>query len=104
MGHSFRGILALSVVLADITALPCSGQLNRHVLLSTTLLRSAIDRHLKSLPLASSRPAWFSFAFIDLADHGREQAVAYITGEDWCGTGGCTLLVLSQDEHSYRIV
>jgi hypothetical protein len=104
--QSFLGGVAFSVaVFAAMNATRCNAQPRRQALLSKDLLRSAVERHLKSLlPLVPFRPAWFASAFVDLAGHGKEQAVVYITGQDWCGTGGCTLLVLTQEDHSYTVV
>lgn len=32
-------------------------------------------------------------AWIDLNDDRRDDAIIYLTDEDWCGSGGCTILV-----------
>lgn len=38
-------------------------------------------------------------AWTDLNGDGREDALVYLTGMDWCGSGGCTVLVFeSMDE------
>ena len=31
-------------------------------------------------------------------------AIVYLTGNEWCGSGGCTTLILKQDGGSWRIV
>ncbi len=43
-------------------------------------------------------------AFVDLDGDGTQEAIAYITGEFWCGTGGCRLLILKKWKSSYRFV
>lgn len=40
----------------------------------------------------------------DLNGDGRKEVFAYITDPDYCGSGGCTLLILSPREHGYRVV
>jgi hypothetical protein len=43
-------------------------------------------------------------AFVDLKDDGTQDAIVYLTGQSWCGSGGCTLLTLAPDGPSYRVV
>lgn len=43
-------------------------------------------------------------AFADLQDNGSEDAIVYFTDDAWCGTGGCTMLVLAPTTSSYRLV
>jgi hypothetical protein len=44
--------------------------------------------------------AWF-----DLDGDGKQEAIVLMTsGADWCGTGGCTLVVLKQNAGSWRVV
>ena len=43
-------------------------------------------------------------AFVDLNDDGAQDAIVYVTGRSWCGSGGCTLLILASDGPSYRVV
>lgn len=40
----------------------------------------------------------------DLNGDGRLESVIYVTDPDYCGSGGCTLFVLSPHGGSYRIV
>jgi hypothetical protein len=42
--------------------------------------------------------------FLSLEDGGKENVLVYVTGQTWCGSGGCTLLVLQQHSGSYTIV
>ena len=37
-------------------------------------------------------------ALADLDGDGREEALVYLHGRDWCGSGGCTLLVLQEHQ------
>jgi hypothetical protein len=44
-------------------------------------------------------------AFADLEDNGKQDAIVYFTdSRSWCGTGGCTTLVLAPTATSYRVV
>lgn len=40
----------------------------------------------------------------DLNGDGRSEAILYLTDRDNCGSGGCTLVVLSPKGSSYRVV
>lgn len=46
----------------------------------------------------------FKHAFINLDNDGVDDAVVLLQGQSWCGSGGCTMLVLQGDGASYRIV
>ena len=43
-------------------------------------------------------------AFIDLNDDGRREAVVLMDGPYWCGSGGCSLWVLTPRGRSWRMV
>jgi len=43
-------------------------------------------------------------AFVDLNEDGKLEAIVYLNGPSWCGSGGCTTLVLSPKGDSYRLV
>jgi len=40
----------------------------------------------------------------DLNRDGRKEAFIYLTDSNYCGSGGCVLVILSPDRHSYRTV
>jgi hypothetical protein len=46
----------------------------------------------------------FSIAFVSLDGSPRNEVVVYLSGTDWCGSGGCTLLVLEPNGSSYSVV
>lgn len=43
-------------------------------------------------------------AFRDLNDDGKEEAIVYVIGPDWCGTGGCVTLVLVESGPSWKVI
>ncbi len=43
----------------------------------------------------------YSFALVDLNGDHRDDAVVLLTGPDWCGSGGCTMLVLRATPHGF---
>ena len=42
--------------------------------------------------------------FVDLREDGKNEALVYLSSRNWCGTAGCTLLVLHSDGASYKLV
>lgn len=40
----------------------------------------------------------------DLNGDGRKEVFAYLTAPDYCGSGGCTLVILSPRANDYRVV
>ncbi len=43
-------------------------------------------------------------ALRDSDGDGKPEALVYLTGSDWCGSGGCTLLILAPKGSSRKIV
>lgn len=46
----------------------------------------------------------FIAALADLNGDGNPEAIVYLTSNDWCGSGGCTMLILKQDGDSWRLL
>jgi hypothetical protein len=46
----------------------------------------------------------YSFALVDLKGDGTKEVIVYVSGRAWCGSGGCTILVLAPEGTSYRVV
>ena len=55
-------------------------------------LLDAVADYVAPLGLAWD-PAGTHVAWTDLNRDGRDDALVYLTGRDWCGSGGCTVLV-----------
>lgn len=58
-------------------------------------------------PHTASEAEWptrYSAAFVDLSGDGDREVIVYLMGGSWCGSGGCTTLVLAPHGRSYRIV
>lgn len=41
---------------------------------------------------------------IDLNGDGHEDAIVLLSGTDWCGTGGCTMLIFKNDRSGYLLL
>jgi len=71
----------------------------------------ATDEHLKRFlqnyigtPTEETKATRYSTAFVDLRDEGNKEIVVYLTGASWCGTGGCTMLILVEENATFRVV
>ena len=53
---------------------------------------------------ADERTTRYSAAFIDLKDDGTQEVIVYLIGPRWCGSGGCSSLILASAGGSYRII
>jgi hypothetical protein len=53
---------------------------------------------------ASPTGVRYAAAFADLAGDGEREAIVYVQGEGWCGSGGCTMLVLAPSHGAWRVV
>ena len=52
----------------------------------------------------ADRTTRYRFALVNLDGSGKKDVIAYVTGRSWCGTGGCTMLILAADGSSYRVI
>lgn len=54
--------------------------------------------------LDDDRTTRYALAFRDLNNDGIPEAIVYLVGKKWCGSGGCNTLVLAREGRSWRIV
>ena len=43
-------------------------------------------------------------ALVDLDGDGKDEAIIYLVSREWCGSGGCTMLILTTEASSYKLV
>lgn len=83
----------------------CVGQEQR---LSTDSLGSALKRFLqKELTepdFGADKTTRYSSAVIKSNGTTKEEIVVYVSGESWCGSGGCRLWILEQDGASFKVI
>ncbi len=101
--------LSLTVVLiwmavSRSTGCACVTQTPSHSTSSEDSLRTFLRRYAIDNNLEEDKTAQYFPAFVDLNGDGKKEAVVYLRGRWWCGTGGCPTLILTADAGSYRIV
>jgi hypothetical protein len=52
----------------------------------------------------STQSTRYIAAFKDLNGDGNLEAIVYLVGEEWCGSGGCTTLILDRKGASWKII
>jgi hypothetical protein len=71
--------------------------------------RARLERELKSWVQAragrdETGTARYIPVLVDLNGDGAVEALVYLVGRNWCGSGGCNLYVLSRDRSGWKLV
>ncbi len=67
-------------------------------------LKSFLQSYLGKPESKEDEDDQYLVAWVDLNDDGKQEAVVYVYGPSWCGSGGCVTLVLTPHEATYRLV
>jgi hypothetical protein len=67
-------------------------------------LRRFLQGYVSERGAADDETTLYSYAFVDLNGDGKDEAIVHLTGSWWCGTGGCTTLILAAQGSSYKVV
>jgi len=67
-------------------------------------LKTFLQGYVGTPPSPDDETTQYIDAFVDLNGDGRKEAVVYITGRGWCGSGGCPTLVVTPDGSTWRVV
>lgn len=55
-------------------------------------------------PDEETKTTEYCAALADLRDDGTKEAIVYLSSDGWCGTAGCTMLILAPEGTSYKVV
>ncbi|MGH7009229.1 MAG: hypothetical protein ACREEX_00175 [Caulobacteraceae bacterium] len=88
---------ALLLALAPAAASPAAPSKAR----LKAFVQAELDR-IDPTPQDRSAVRW-SLAWADLKGNGGRDALIYVIGPDWCGSGGCTLLIAEPSGNGYRL-
>ncbi len=69
-----------------------------------TAEETSLRHFLQSWDKFHDNEARYIAAFRDLDGDGIPEALVYLVGNAWCGSGGCTTLILGQSDNSWKIV
>lgn len=100
---AFPCILLYIVAVAGPSLPACHGQTGHQPPSAERLLRSVAEYE-KSVGIKVPEPSQCMYTFVQLASQNRPEAVVYLTGGGWCGTGGCTTLILTANAFGYKVI
>ena len=89
-------IVAAGGWLAQATAQSTSG--------SEESLKKFLQKFEGNSTSGAEKTTHYAAAFVDLKGDGTHEAIVYLMGPNWCGSGGCTSLILAPAGSSYRII
>ena len=63
-----------------------------------------LQRYLVSVSPEDTKTTRYNAALVHLGNDASQQAIVYLTGDGWCGSGGCTMLILKRDGVQWRLL
>ncbi len=69
-----------------------------------TSLRSFLQNYDEVLARGHDRTTRYFAALVDLNGDGAPEAIVYLSDGGWCGSGGCTTLILARTDSGFRLV
>ena len=63
-----------------------------------------LRKYIAGTSLGPDETPEYSLGFIDLNNDRISEAIVYLIGRPWCGSGGCKTLILAQAGSSYRVI
>jgi hypothetical protein len=70
----------------------------------TTSLKRFLRNYLSDPKTGEDKTTRVAIADVQLRDRGDRQIIAYITGREWCGSGGCVTIILEPAGADYRVI
>ena len=67
-------------------------------------LKAFLHVYLRGRPGSDEKTSKYSHAWVGLHGAGKRDAIVYLQGKGWCGSGGCVTLVVSPKESTFRVV
>jgi hypothetical protein len=98
----FAMMLTVSVA-ASVSTVPCVAQTMQK---SNSNNDENLVKFLKNYQGSGGnedRTTRYVSALVDLRDEGAPAFIIYLTGRSWCGSGGCTMLILRPEGQSYKV-
>jgi len=103
---SSRFLLALSLAVWPGVKIPGSTSVARaqqNAVVPTQATEMSV-RHFLQRTLERDETTHYVVAFRDLDGDGASEAIVYLIGHPWCGSGGCRMLVLKRTDDSWKVV
>ena len=95
-------LVVTAVLLPPSLPTPCSDQAGRRQDALSEQTRQSLRRFLQTFD--NELNDRFVAALTDLNDDGTAEAIVHLTSNHWCGSGGCTTLILARDADSWKLL
>ncbi len=95
--------LLLGFVAGGSLAMPTSQMLPPNAA-SESSLRRFLQQYEGNPTSAEERTTRYAAAFADLNGDGQDEVIAYLMGNRWCGSGGCSMLILAPSGSGFRVI
>ncbi len=66
-------------------------------------LKEFLQNYVGKNPSERDKTTRYLQASVDLDGNGKEEIIVYLVGGGWCGSGGCTALILEPQQTSYKV-
>jgi hypothetical protein len=97
----FKRTLALLVCSALIVS-TCLATAQHKITTKTPPEEESVRKFLQTK--AEDKDTRYILVFRDLNGDGIPEAIAYLVGNEWCGSGGCNLFILRKNGNSWKVV
>ena len=67
-------------------------------------VKEFLQKNLNDGRVGADKTTRFSSGVVKRKDGTIEEVIVYLSGQSWCGSGGCTLLILEPSDSSYNII
>ncbi|MGE5305390.1 MAG: hypothetical protein ACM3TN_18935 [Alphaproteobacteria bacterium] len=98
------GIVFVAFCMLYVTSLANGQELRSPPAKPATTLKQFLQKYVSDYRFGTDKTTRFSTAFVKRGDGTIEQVVVYISGQSWCGSGGCTLLIMEPHNSSYNVI
>jgi hypothetical protein len=97
-------IVFVTVCMLCVIPLATGQELRSSTASSDNTLEQFLQKYLSNSRFGADKTTRFSSAFVKRSDGTIEELVVYISGQSWCGSGGCTLLIMEPHDSSYNVI
>ncbi len=103
--HGLKRQFVISAICGTFLAATCFGQdRTPQDPAADTTLKAFLKHYLKSGSTEFDKTTRYSAAFADLSGAKTPEVVVYVSGRAWCGSGGCSMLILRAEGAAFSVI